>query len=89
MDGSIGVGQQGYVDTVCERFNSYLTDKCGKPPSLFLFVHNTAHRYHIRGSVEQVEREAREIILRRTTEPTRIILETTLTIDTGRETTGD
>jgi hypothetical protein len=33
----------------------------------------------IRGSVEQVEREAKEIILRRTTEPTRIILESTLT----------
>ena len=43
----------------------------------------------IRGSVEQVEREAKEIILRRTTEPTRIILESTLTIDRGKETTGD
>jgi hypothetical protein len=32
VDGSIGVGQQGYVDTVCERFSSYLTDKSEKYP---------------------------------------------------------
>ena len=32
VDGSIGVGQQGYVDTICERFSSYLTDKCEKYP---------------------------------------------------------
>ena len=32
VDGSIGVGQQGYVDTLCERFSSYLTDKGEKYP---------------------------------------------------------